>query len=258
MDPLIHDAGLDLDHIAKYTVPDTPPWQLEQPKVIFDLSQHTKATTDPSIFKSLFLEVKDRYSTYTPLFTDGSKDGDRVAAAASVPEGDLQSRLPDKSSIFSAELRAILLALDFAEISWRKQFILFSDSLSSLQALYNMKLEHPLIRQVIELHHLLLSSGKDIIFCWLPSHTGIKGNDRADSAAKTALELPTSNFPVCYHDFKSSINSFISDTMQTRWDLLTDNKLHAVKPTLGEWTPGYRRVRGMKLSLVGYALDIHD
>ncbi len=113
VDSAINDAGIDLDHIAKYTVPRAPPWQLEQPKVIFDLTRHIKSSTDPSIFRSDFYEIKDRYSDYTSLYTDGSKDGDRVGAAAATPQGESKRRLPDKSSIYSAELRAILLALDW-------------------------------------------------------------------------------------------------------------------------------------------------
>ena len=35
----------------------------------------------------------------------------------------------------------------------------------------------------------LKSKGKDIIFCWIPSHIGIKGNEEADEAAKEALSL---------------------------------------------------------------------
>ena len=37
---------------------------------------------------------------------------------------------------------------------------------------------------------LLNIAKKDIVFCWVPSHTGIKGNEKADSAAKSAFELP--------------------------------------------------------------------
>ncbi len=168
----------------------------------------------------------------------------RVAAAAAVPEGEHKSRLPDKSSIFSAELRAILLALDCADVSWKTQFILFSDSLSSLQAIHNLKTDHPIVRQVLERHNRLSLSGKEMIFCWLPSHTGITGNDRADNAAKAALEVtqyPTSTFVTLI--LNPTINTFIHYSMQSRWDVLVDNKLHAIKPTLGEWTPGFRNVR---------------
>ena len=53
-----------------------------------------------------------------------------------------------------------------------------------------MKLEHPLIGMVIRKCLFLNIAKKDIVFCWVPSHTGIKGNEKTDSAAKSALDLP--------------------------------------------------------------------
>jgi ribonuclease HI len=32
--------------------------------------------------------------------------------------------------------------------------------------------------------------GYDIVFCWIPSHIGIRRNTQADTAAKQALQLP--------------------------------------------------------------------
>jgi len=40
---------------------------------------------------------------------------------------------------------------------------------------------------------LLQIFGKTINFCWLPSHVGIGGNEKAYTAAKAALLLPVSD-----------------------------------------------------------------
>ena len=44
------------------------------------------------------------------------------------------------------------------------------------------------------LKHNELAELNPIVFCWLPSHVGIKGNEKADIAAKSALTLNISDF----------------------------------------------------------------
>ena len=58
-------------------------------------------------------------------------------------------RLPDSASIFTAEVWAIIKALEQIKISSASKYIVFTNSLSCLQALHHMKLEHPLIGMVI-------------------------------------------------------------------------------------------------------------
>ena len=76
------------------------------------------------------------------------------------------------------------------------------------QLLY-MKLEHPLIGMAIRKCVFLNIAKKDILFCWVPSHTGIKGNEKADSAA---LDLPRAKVGVPYTDFKHLISQYIFST----------------------------------------------
>ena len=61
-----------------------------------------------------------------------------------------------------------------------------------------MKLEHPLIGMVIRKCVFLNIAKKDIAFCWLPC---VKGNEKADSAAKSALDLPHAKVGVPYTDY---------------------------------------------------------
>ena len=137
----------------------------------------------------------------------------------------------------------IIKALDQIKISSASKYIVFTDSLSCLQALHHMKLEHPLIGMVIRKCVFLNIAKKDIVFCWVPSHTGIRGNEKADSAAKSALDLPRDKVGVPYNDFKHCINQYILSTWQDDWNGAVMNKLHSVKPVLGEWQSSYRRCR---------------
>ena len=75
---------------------------------------------------------------------------------------------------------------------------------------------------------------KKTVFCWVPSHTGIRGNEKADSAAKSALDLPRAKY---------LISQYIFSTWQDDWNGAVMNKLHSVKPVLGEWQSSYRRCR---------------
>ena len=125
---------------------------------------------------------------------------------------------------------------------WSKLKILLhpnTDSLSCLQALHHMKLEHPLIGMVIRKCVVLNIAKKDIVFCWVP----IKGNEKADSAAKSALDLHRAKVGVPYTDFKYLISQYIFSTWQDDWNGAVMNKLHSVKPVLGDWQSSYRRCR---------------
>ena len=79
---------------------------------------------------------------------------------------ELSMRLPDSASIFTAEIWAIITALEEIKNASESKFIIFTDSLSCFQALLYMKLEHPLIGMAIRKCVFLNIANKDIIFCW--------------------------------------------------------------------------------------------
>ena len=216
-------------------------WKSKCPTYIYYLASEKKATADPIIFKNKFLEVKEKYYTHEEIFTDGSKDGEKVASAA-VLDGELyQFRLPNNCSIFSAELKAIDLALNHIEQDAYWRYIIYTDSLSVMQALEGEKTDNPLVSLQEKLSRLCERA--DIVFCWLPSHIGILGNEEADKAAKDALLLEVLPFKVPFSDCKPLINSFIHDVWQRSWNDPSnqENKLFAVKPNISEWLPVKRR-----------------
>jgi len=193
-----------------------------------------KLHTVPAILKQKFYELLSVFNGLTQIYTDGSKEGKRVAAAMVYRQTIIvTARLPDNSSIFSAELHAILLALDFIGRHESRRFVIFSDALSCLQAIHNLKWSIPLVRDILEHCHFLSSSGKEIHFCWVPSHVGIPGNEKADIEAKATLELPTSDCQVPHGDYKQMITLYLKQQWQAHWDNIPFNKLQAIKKTVG-------------------------
>ena len=197
------------------------------------------------------MEIRDRYRDHIPVYrdhipvyTDSSRDGNYVACATFFPSNTVISmRSPDSASIFTAEVWAIIKALEQIKDSVASKYIIFTDSLSCLQALQYMKLEHPLIGMVLRKCVYLNFANKHITFCWVPSYVGIRGNEKADSAAKFVWNLPRVKVGVPNTDFKNHINQYFLSTWQDDWNGAIANKLHSIKPVLGDWQSSYRQCR---------------
>ena len=234
--PHIQAAGINLDCIEEKCLPCTPPWCLPTPEILFDLTEFKKGEIANTVFQQRLYKIFDDFQGFSRIFTDGSRSQDgRVGAAAVLmqnPPYILKHRLVNGSSIFSAELQAILLALKHIYQSQEYNFLILSDSLSALQALENNKLDHPLLIHIQQLHASLLTEGKDIIFVWIPSHIGISGNNQADFAANQARSEPVIGKHSIFSDFKPLVNEYIHREWQTHWDALTENKLHEIIPNI--------------------------
>ena len=85
-----------------------------------------------------------------------------------------------------------------------KDFIIFSDSMSSLQALSGFKLEIDLVQKIIKDYSHLSNIGETIMLCWIPSHVNIRGNEMADVAAKSALSLPITSMRLPSSELETS------------------------------------------------------
>ena len=104
-----------------------------------------KDRTDASVYQHLFIEIRDRYRDYIPVFTDCSRNGNSVACATVLPSDTVTSmRLPDSASIFTSDVYVINKALEQIKDSVASKYIIFTDSLSCLQSLQYLKLEHSL------------------------------------------------------------------------------------------------------------------
>ena len=98
-------------------------------------------------------------------------------------------RIPDGSSVFTAEAKAIDLALDFVNnCTYTDKFVIFSYSLSVLKALNHTSSKNSQIQHLLLKHHGI-SSSKTVIYCWILSHIGIYGNEKVYMNAKDSLNF---------------------------------------------------------------------
>ena len=147
-----------------------------------------------------------------------------------------------ESSIFTTEANAIDLTLDIISKSKHKTFIIFSNSLSVLLFSINKRFENPLTFKLLSRLDSM-SNCKEIKICWIPSHIGVRGNEKIDLAAKSALDLTPDKFRIPYADLKPKINKFLHTKWQQYWNDNIHNKLFQIQPTLGEWRRALRKSR---------------
>ena len=219
-------------NILTHTTNKVTPWTIAEPRIDLTLRKNKKNTNN-HLYQSQFLELKEKYSTHIPIYTDGSKISERVGAAAQTNSTHKQMRLPDGASIYTAELQAIKMALELVQESNEDEFIIFSDSMSSLIALEGENADHPFIQEIMELHHHQINNNKTIIFAWIPSHVGIRGNTEADKLAKEATNLMQTNLKIPYTDKKNKINIYIKTKWQKLWNEQDNNKLKNIHPNVG-------------------------
>ena len=81
---LLKEAKIDVGEIAINSIPDVPIWDSKPVTVDFTLSEFDKPSTS-TIFKSRFNELRQKYSDFCHIYTDGSKVDRKVASAYVCP-----------------------------------------------------------------------------------------------------------------------------------------------------------------------------
>jgi len=228
----------------------TPPWLQLRPQIILELhSIGPKETTSNHILKAKYQEIRHTYPYHEAVYTDGSKINNNITSAAVIQNHSLMKRIPNQSSIFSAELHAIQIALSHIQQYPNEKYIIFSDSLSSLQAIRSNNPKNPLVINIQTQLHQLLSS-TEILFCWIPSHIGIAGNELADKAAKIAITTPVADIPIPSSDMHQHISTLINNKWQKLWNQEISNKLHNIQPIISPRLPNIHKLTRRERSVI--------
>ena len=233
MEKLMVEIGLPFqkDSILPSELYLVPPWRQNPPSTCLDLAVLNKSVTPEALYTNLFACHRHNNHDFKSIYTDGSKTITHVGCAFVCGDSVIAQKLPVYTSIFTAELYAIVLALDFIIKQKHKKYIIYSDSQSVLKALSSyQESSHTIVRQIkwqlVNLH----SKDYDISFYWVPSHIGIKGNEDADAAAKSAVTISSLLLRIPHCDFRGVIRAALLQQWQTLWDGMAINKLHAIQP----------------------------
>lgn len=181
-----------------------------------------------------FESLKEGFGEHTEIYTDASKT--RTGASCAMVSGTVTKShsLNCVLSIFSAEMYAIIVALNHIIETRITSSVIYTDSLSSVHAICNMKPhKNLLVRRAQYLANVVHEKGYSLRLCWVPSHVGISGNERADRAALAAHARDTTPFEIPLPDVLLDLKKVINRKWQDFWNSQTANKLHTVKPKIG-------------------------
>ena len=157
--PLLEAANIKPQKVEKHFTPNIPAWCVEQPDILFDLHSWKKSESNPHILKNDFRRLQSRNKNYQQVYTDGSKEDSNVGCAVISGNYSNMQRIPDDSSIFTAEAKAVDLASDFiSTCDANNKFIIFSDSFSVLKAMNHISSKNQQIQSLLEKCHALLAN----------------------------------------------------------------------------------------------------
>ena len=189
-------AEINAELVCPLRIPNFPPGTHDYDPRRHDLIEGvSKCMISGQEAQAKFNEFHEAQGSHDENYTDGSKMNERVGAAAVInchfQNGEttcrqLSKRLPDNSTIFAAEATAISLALNYYQHMGpvHHDVVVYSDSMSCLQAIEGEDTENPFICHIMNLLWSLSDKGTHVRFCWVPSHCGIDGNGRVDQLAR--------------------------------------------------------------------------
>ena len=242
----------DIHHLNTMTTPPLTAYWAETGPDVHRLYTDNKNTVTEAETNALFNELKAQHSAHTFIYTDGSVSDGRAGAAFTLNNFYSKFRLPDKSSIYTAELWAICAALYHIERERLQNVIICSDSLSSLLSIANPKdCRNPLVYEIRRFTKHLSSNHYSIKFLWIPAHAGIPGNVRVDKLAKQSLQLaPQNHLSNPLPDMQRHIQAKLIKLRQREWDEGPHPHLYPIKPKIGHFATSHQNSREKEI-LIG-------
>ncbi|XP_062540727.1 uncharacterized protein LOC134208794 [Armigeres subalbatus] len=185
-------------------------WASSPPKLDMTLKAQLRRAPNRQQAQCLFSQrIEDRYQSSQVRYTDGSKAMGKVGIG--IESSDYPStshRLLDMCSVFSAEAAAVFQA---ASLPSSGPILIVTDSASVLAALASATNRHPFIQATQQILH------DGITLMWVPGHSGIRGNESADTLAHIGRTSPFLRRSVPADDVKTWIKHQINSAWANDW-----------------------------------------
>ncbi|XP_058840735.1 uncharacterized protein LOC131696211, partial [Topomyia yanbarensis] len=232
---ILNDLAIDIPPISVFSNPNCPPWNRSKLPVDKFLVSCLRNGASPAELRAQFTSrVATRYRFYRAIYTDGSKRGTRCGYSIVSRETVIRKRINNMCSIFEAESLAIQEALSWVASQERVgAYLICTDSLSVITALETYKIKSKWRDDIATIYRQVTLNGTAVQFCWVPSHSGIEGNERADKEAKVALEQQDMlTLAVDMKAVKMAIKTAFIWKWQSTWSATRNNKLREIKNTV--------------------------
>lgn len=158
--------------------------------------------TSQATYKACLHNLLQNYPNSFRIYTDASKINNNVGIAIVSNKDTYTYKLSSDYTSCEAEAVAILRALDYALAENFNNYIILSDSLSTISCIQNINTTSDVVNSILCLIHAHQLKGNLMHLIWIPSHNAIEGNDIAD---KLARQIATSSTAITY-----SHNSFMA------------------------------------------------
>ena len=247
----VGDTFIKKQKVQEVGYSSIPPWFIPEISSC-EVSTYKKAQSKEEK-RVNFYEHNNIHKDCTKLFTDGSKSEGGVGCAVILDNTAHVAKLPDSASVFTAELTAVVGALDLIFHHKGKKYVIYSDSKSTIESLKKFATFHPLIQKAQEWLFRISCRHKSVSFCWVPSHVGIRGNEAADREAKLATrhaDIVIKKVP--HSDLKRPIRSYVLGKWQERWSspLLPNNKKYQnIRDNIDIWFSSFHPSRRIEIIL---------
>ena len=203
---------------------NTPPFlELRRPNIRTSLNKEvSKKHSDPvELMVAGLKTVQDYPDEWIKVYTDGSAFKGTMNAGYGVRiehTDKTTEELYNPCGVLCSNYEAEALAIEAAIHQLQQQFtlsierkqnvVIFSDSMSVLQALENEKQDSTLLTNITKTISTFMNIFEvEVTLQWIPSHCEIPGNERADTLAKKGAQSEQPNIPVSLATAKQIIKA---------------------------------------------------